>query len=109
MKVSRTNVSRRQFIATTAAGTLAAVGAPAVLTAGKTDSKVVLGEGDYKYEVTHDWPQLPDQFKWQTTHGVAVDRAGNLYVIHQGEGNLKDHPSIFVFDSDGKYVRSFGQ
>jgi DNA-binding beta-propeller fold protein YncE len=103
------SVSRRQFLATTAAGTLAVVGAPSVLTASKTDSTVVLGEGDYKYEVTHDWPQLPDQFSWQTTHGVAVDAAGNLYVIHQGKPELKDHPSIFVFDPDGKFVRSFGQ
>jgi hypothetical protein len=109
MKTSYTHVSRRQFLSTTAAGTLAVIGAPAVLTAAKSESPVVLGEGDYKYEVTHDWPQLPDQFKWQTTHGVAVDKAGNLYVIHQGNDKFKDHPSIFVFDSEGKYVRSFGK
>jgi hypothetical protein len=109
MKSPLPPVSRRHFLATTAAGTLAVVGAPAVLTASKTDSTVVLGEGDYKYEVSHDWPQLPDQFSWQTTHGVAVDAAGNLYVIHQGRPDQKDHPSIFVFDAAGKYVRSFGQ
>jgi hypothetical protein len=69
----------------------------------------VLGEGDYRYEVTHDWPQLPKEFRWQTTHNVAVDKSGNLYVIHEGRANQPEHPAIFVFDSEGKYVRSFGQ
>ncbi len=101
--------SRRQFLSTAAAGTLAVAGAPAVLSASKTDSENIVGEGDYQYQVTHNWPQLPDQFTWQTTHGVAVDKAGCLYVIHQGKPELKDHPSIFVFDADGKYLRSFGQ
>ena len=56
----------------------------------------------------HDWPQLPAPFQWQTTHNVAVDRAGQLYVIHEGHADKPDHPSIFVFDAQGKYVRSFG-
>jgi hypothetical protein len=109
MKMPLASVSRRQFLATTAAGTLAVVGAPAVLTASKTDSTVILGEGDYKYEVTHGWPQLPEKYTWQTTHGVAVDKAGCLYVIHQGKADQKDHPSIFVFDPEGKFIRAFGQ
>ncbi|MFO1093640.1 MAG: hypothetical protein U0992_10055 [Planctomycetaceae bacterium] len=79
-----------------------------MITASKTDSRVVLGDGDYKYEVHHAWPQLPSQFQWQTTHNVAVDRDGNLYVIHEGKQDLPEHPAIFVFDKDGKYVRSFG-
>jgi hypothetical protein len=29
-------------------------------------------------------------------------------VIHEGRENLKDHPSIFVFDGEGKFVRAFG-
>lgn len=100
--------SRREFLATAAASAGAAVAVPAVLTAGKTDSRPVLGQGDYRYEVQHDWAQLPDKFHWQTTHNVAVDRAGNLYVIHEGRANEPDHPAIFVFDAHGKYVRSFG-
>ena len=40
----------------------------------------------------HDWPQLPDRFTWQTTHNVAVDKAGNLYVIHEGRADAADHP-----------------
>lgn len=100
------SISRRQFLATAAAATAAV--APGVITASKTDSQTILGKGDYQYEVTHAWPQLPAEYTWQTTHNVAVDKAGNLYVIHEGKADLKDHPSIFVFDSEGKFVRAFG-
>lgn len=98
--------SRRQFLSVTAAATVAA---PAVLTARKTDAAIILGEGEHQFEVIHNWPQLPDRFSWQTTHNVAVDRDGFLYVIHEGRANLTEHPSIFVFDPDGRYVRSFGK
>jgi len=101
-------LSRRQFLAASAAVTAAGVVAPAIITASKTDQAVILGEGDYRYEVIHDWPQLPDQFHWQTTHNVAVDEQGLVYVMHEGRENEPDHPSIFVFDDDGRYVRSFG-
>jgi len=102
-------MSRRRFLTTTAAGTAAALAAPAVLTAAKTDSRPIVGQGDYRYEVTHHWPQLPDKFRWQTTHDVAMDREGLLYVIHEGHADKPDHPAIFVFDQKGRYVRSFGQ
>lgn len=97
-----------RFAAGAAVGTVGIAGLPTILTAKKTDSPLVLGEGEYKYEVTHDWPQLPGQFTWQTTQDIAIDKAGNVYVIHQGDAKKPDHPSIFVFDTDGKYVRSFG-
>lgn len=101
-------VTRRDFLATSAAvATVAA--APTVLTAQKTDKPLVVGTGEYQFEVVHNFPQLPSQYSWQTTHNVAVDKAGNLYVIHEGRGNLKDHPSIFVFDATGKFIRPFGQ
>jgi hypothetical protein len=70
---------------------------------------VILGEGDHRYEVLHNWPQLPEKFTWQTTHNVAIDKAGNLYVIHEGDSKKTDHPAIFVFDPEGKYIRSFGK
>ena len=101
-------ISRRRFVSTTAVGTVAAFAAPAVMTASKTDSVTVVGEGDYQYEVIHAWPQLPEKYTWQTTHNVAVDKSGNVYVIHEGRKEQKDHPSIFVFDPEGRFVRAFG-
>lgn len=101
--------SRREFLARSAASVAGVIAAPAVITASKTDSTPIIGEGDYRFEVQHQWPQLPDRFDWQTTHNVAVDSEGRLYVIHEGRADRKDHPAIFVFDSDGKYIRSFGE
>jgi len=100
-------ISRRRFVSTVAT-TAAAFSVPRVLTAQKSDKQLVIGTGAHRYEVLHNWPQLPDQYSWQTTHNVAVDREGLLYVIHEGRENLKDHPSIFVFDGQGKFVRAFG-
>jgi hypothetical protein len=105
---SASTVSRRRFVSAVAT-TAAALAAPRVLTAQKSDKQLVVGEGEHRYEVLHNWAQLPAQYTWQTTHNVAVDKAQNLYVIHEGRENLKDHPSIFVFDAQGKFIRAFGK
>jgi hypothetical protein len=81
---------------------------PAVHTQRRTDKKPVVGSGDHRYQVEHDWAQLPEKYSWQTTHNVAVDRDNNLYVIHEGHRDKAEHPSIFVFDPAGRYMRSFG-
>ncbi len=98
------SITRRQFITAAAA----AVAVPNILTAQKASDQLIIGTGEHRYEVQHNWLQLPDKYSWQTTHNVAVDREGLVYVIHEGRENLKDHPSIFVFDADGKFVRAFG-
>jgi len=103
----RDHFSRRSFIQTSAVGA-AALAAPAIATAQKSDSNPTVGSGEHRYEVLHGWPQLPERFSWQTTHNVAVDSEGLLYVIHEGRANQAEHPAIFVFDAEGKYVRSFG-
>ena len=102
------SITRRRFVSTTLAATAGALAAPRVLTAQKSDRQLVIGNGEHRYEVHHDWAQLPGKYTWQTTHNVAVDRDQNLYVIHEGRENLKDHPSIFVFDPQGKFIRAFG-
>ncbi|MPY90627.1 MAG: hypothetical protein GEU99_22240 [Luteitalea sp.] len=101
-------MKRREFLQI-AAGTAAVVAAPTMVTAKKTGVPIILGSGEHRYEVLHNWPELPDSFTWQTTHNVAIDRAGNVYVIHEGDPKKKGHPAIFVFDSAGKYIRSFGE
>ena len=103
-----TRVNRRRFLSTSTAAVATTLAAPAVITQAKTDGQVIVGQGDYRYEIHHAWPQLPSEYTWQTTHNVAVDKSGNLYVIHEGRKELKEHPSIFVFDAEGKFVRAFG-
>ena len=82
--------------------------APSVHTQKRGKPPVLVGQDEHTYEVEHDWPELPDRFSWQTTHNVAVDSSGNLYVIHEGNRKLADHPAIFVFDPEGRFMRSFG-
>jgi len=69
---------------------------------------IITGVGDYQYRVKHHYVQLPSEYSWQTTHNVAVDSQNRIYVIHEGREELKEHPSIFVFDDKGKFIRAFG-
>ncbi len=101
--------SRRRFLETSFVGTAATLAVPGIVTARKTDTKPVVGSGDFQYEVQHLFPQLPAKYHWQTTHNVAFDSAGNLYVIHEGTFDAADHPTIFVFDKEGKFIRAFGE
>jgi hypothetical protein len=105
---STSQINRRRFLQSSALAA-ATVAMPRVLTAQKSDAKPTVGSGEHTYEVTHNFVQLPDKFTWQITHDVAVDREGLIYVIHEGREDQKDHPSIFVFDDKGKYIRSFGR
>ena len=103
----RNNITRRRFLnTTTAAG--AGISMPQLLLGQKSSKETIIGEGKHRFEVQHDWAKLPDKYSWQTTHNVAVDAEGLLYVIHEGHANKKDHPSIFVFDQKGKFIRAFG-
>ena len=103
----KNNITRRRFLNTT---TVAAIGIsmPQLLLGQKSSKETIIGEGKHRFEVQHDWAKLPDKYSWQTTHNVAVDAEGLLYVIHEGHANKKDHPSIFVFDQKGKFIRAFG-
>ena len=100
------SLNRRSFLKSSA---IAAAAAPAIITGKRTAAQDVIGDGEYKFRCQHLFPQLPDRYSWQTTHNVAVDPDNNLYVIHEGLAGQPDHPSIFVFDSDGKFIRAFGQ
>ena len=100
--------NRRQFLRKASAAFAVVTGSNIGLPrrAGRTN---ILGTGEFEYRYDHDWAQLPEKFTWQTTHNVAVDAQGFVYVIHEGHADKSDHPSIFVFDNDGKFVRAFGE
>ncbi len=108
MSEASNHLSRRKFLQTTAVGTAATLAVPAIVTANKSGTRNIVGSGDHEFEILHAWPQLPEKFTWQTTHNVAVDKDGCLYVIHEGRADQPDHPAIFVFDPEGRYMKSFG-
>ena len=64
---------------------------------------VVLGEGQYKYEVAEGWGRLPDGWGFKECAAVGCDANDNVYVFNRGE-----HP-VIVFDAEGNFLRSWGE
>jgi hypothetical protein len=103
-------MNRRKFLARAATAGAGLCAAPAILKAtDKAGSKnAIIGAGEHRYECNHNWGELPNSIKWQTTHNVAVDEAGQVYITHMGQGkDVMD--TVVVFDPKGKFVRSFGK
>lgn len=100
-------MNRREFIAAAAV----ASSGPILLGATRKaeEKNPVIGVEGHKYECVHNWGELPGEFEWQTTHNVALDAAGHVYITHQGLKNKKGMDTVFVFDPKGKFVRSFGK
>jgi hypothetical protein len=103
--------TRRRFLqsSTLAAATLAA---PRLFAAQVQDKSglapPILGEGDHQYECLHDWGQLPPTIAYGNTHGVCEDSQGNIYIKHTVHATSSKNDAIVVFDSDGKFIRSWG-
>ncbi len=101
---------RRIFLQTAVASVFTCGVAPAILRADdKSGTRPpIIGEGDFKFECQHEWGEVPEHITWRNTHGVAVDRDGFVYITHQGD--LKNPcDTVVVFDSEGRFVRSFGK
>ena len=74
----------------------------------------VIGQGEHRYECHHNWGEVPSSIHWFETHGVAIDKAGFIYIKHRAGGRIPKSPdeaqdTIVVFDPAGKFVRSFGK
>ena len=102
-------MDRRNFLKAAAAAPAVAATGPIILGAeDKAGSKrVTVGTGEHTYEWHGGFGELPPGVTWQTTHNVAVDAAGLVYISQQGHGKLED--TVFVFEPSGKFVRSFGK
>jgi hypothetical protein len=71
--------------------------------------KPILGTGEFRYEATHDWGELPAGIKYGNTHGVVEDSQGHIYVHHTVNAASEIHDTMVVFDSKGKFVKSWGK
>lgn len=101
-------LSRRQFIqSATSVAVVTPWAAAAIHASDKSGAKpAVIGEGEHTYECIHDWAMdaLPRGVHYgNASHGVAIDKAGNIYVTHYGNPG-----SVFVFDSSASFIRSMG-
>ena len=72
-------------------------------------AKPVLGSGEYTYEVTHDWGELPADIKYGNTHGVCQDSQGHIYIHHTVNAASESSDSMVVFDEKGQFVKSWGK
>jgi hypothetical protein len=100
-------MDRRHFLKSAA---VTAAAGPTILGADdKAGTKLPrVGTGEHTYECHHNWGELPAGFAWQTSHNVAVDSAGLVYITHQAVGTTDKLDTVVVFDPAGKFVRSFG-
>jgi hypothetical protein len=97
--------SRRAFIRT-AAGLAALAPLSNAFASALIAGDIVTGAGDHKYRVEHDWLTPPEGLAWGDTHGVAQDKAGDIYISHTVGGEAKKDDAVYVFTKDGKFVRS---
>ena len=105
-------MNRRKFLkSTTVALAVTTATGPIILGAEKRADPAhpIVGEGAFQYECHHNWGTLPGDLEWQTTHNVAIDSEGLVYITHQGHAGMKGLDCVIVLDSKGKYVRSFGK
>jgi hypothetical protein len=115
-------MQRREFLkqagaalATASAAGTSTISGPFVHASDKASAKnPVIGERDHRYECVHGWGDVPSSIKWYETHGVAIDKAGFIYIKHRaGDAKPKSpdaaQDTIVVFDPSAKYVRSFGK
>jgi hypothetical protein len=111
MMDKKETLSRRDFV-TVGAAAAAAIAAPAILGAqSKSGNKLpVIGQGEYMYEVEHDWAlaNLPSSIKLGNCHSVVQDSHGLIYVHHTVHKESPSGHSVVVFDHKGKFVRSWG-
>lgn len=105
-------ITRREALRSTAAAGLAAVAAPFAL--GRLTDKsgaapIIVGAGGHTYEMQHDWGDLPAHIRFGNTHGVCEDAQGNIHIKHTVHASSSCDDAIVVFDSAGKFVRSWGK
>jgi NHL repeat len=63
---------------------------------------MIVGQGEYRYEVVEGWEQLPSGWSHGDVAGVATDSQDRVYVFNRSE-----HP-VIIYDRDGKFLDTWG-
>jgi len=67
------------------------------------DSPVIVGLGNFRYEVHERWETLPEGWSFVEVTAVATDSRDRVYVFNRGE-----HP-VIIIDRDGNFLSSWGE
>ena len=113
------NFTRRKFIAAAVAtavpsqllrGQTASSG-PTILNAtDKAGTNLpVVGEGEFTYELTDSWGELPETHRWGNTHNAVQDAQGNFHIHHTAHAMNSSRDSVVILDNKGKFIRSWGR
>lgn len=103
------SLSRRGFIRTAGASSIAFAAAPFVIAQDKSGlANPILGSGAHTYECMHDWLKPPADLAWGDTHGLAQDAAGRIYVAHTVHPSSIKPQAVVVYDSAGKFLTAWG-
>jgi len=104
------SMERRRFLrgfaagaAALSAGALAGAATTLVPRRARAAEPVILGKGQYRYQVLEQWGELPPGFTYRDAAAVCVDSKDNVYVFNRGA-----HP-VIVFDRSGRFLRSWGE
>lgn len=62
-----------------------------------------VGDGDFRYEVVTDWPNMPEWWSFGLASDVAVDSKDRVWVFSRGE-----HP-VTCWSKDGDFIGSWGE
>lgn len=66
--------------------------------------RILLGDGEHRYEWVRGWAKLPEGKTFAPTHGcVQVDSKDRVYV------NTDNADAVMVFEPDGTFVKSWGR
>ena len=61
------------------------------------------------YQLVENWAQLPNGAAWGTMSAVDIDSNGDIYALQRDDAASHTSSQIMVFDSKGKFLRSWGQ
>src|SRR5579864_1340528 len=67
---------------------------------------------DLKYQLVENWAQLPPGMQWGVMSAVDIDSHGTIYAFKRSEPGEKAGAMtsmIMVLDSNGKFLRSWGE
>ena len=65
---------------------------------------MILGSGDYSYQVVKGWGQGPDGRALGIASGVAADSQDKVYVVDR-----EPNPAIVIYDRDGRFLSSWAR
>ena len=64
---------------------------------------MIVGTGDFKYEVVDSWPNMPRHWSFNSASDVSVNSDDEIYVFSRGL-----HP-LTVWTKNGDFITSWGE